>query len=207
MLSTMRRVPVLFKTNGALERMHVFGGWRPAFVVNDSRRLNSVWGTETSFLLPHCDHDDVFMGVYFSGDCSDENLGNLRRREIYDKALKLSGDGSELKRTLVLAGRQLIAHSEMRCRGFTTADFNGKRAVIVEQDWLSTKQTSYQVLVDTLGDGRVIYNLMFVAPQLVYAKFVEHARASFETSLWRNDFDPRAQLRLIEDEVTGENAV
>lgn len=198
---------MLFKTNGALERMHVFGGWRPAFIVNDSRRMNSVWCNETSFFLPHSEHDDVFMGVYFSGDCSDENLGNLRRGEIYDKTLKLCGDGSELRRALVLAGRQLIAHSEMRCKSFATADFNGKRAVIVEQDWLSTKQTSYQVLVDTLGDGRVIYNLMFVAPKMVYAKFVEHARASFETSLWRNDFEPRAQLRLIEDDVVDEGAV
>lgn len=140
------------------------------------------------------------MGVYFSGDCGDESLGNLRRSEIYDKTLDLSGDGKALKRALVLAGRQLIAHCDVHCSRFLTVDFNGKRAVIVEQDWLSTKQTAYQVLVDTLGDGRVIYNLMFVAPKMVYPKFVEHARASFETSLWRNDFDPRAALRLIENE-------
>jgi hypothetical protein len=197
---------VLFKTSGALERMHVFGAWRPVFIVNDSRRMNSVWGTETSFLLPHSEHDDVFMGVYFSGDCSDENLGNLRRKEIYDKALSLSGDGKDLKRALVLAGRQLIAHCDMRCISFATADFNGKRAVIVEQDWLSTKQTAYQVLVDTQGDGRIIYNLMFVAPKAVYPKFVEHAKATFESSLWRNDLDTRAQLHLIEDDVMGQDS-
>lgn len=197
----MRRLPVLFKTNGALERMHVFGAWRPVFIVNDSRRMNSVWGTETSFLLPHLEHDDVFMGVYFSGDCGDENLGSLRKREIYDKSLKLSGDGKDVKRALVLSGRQLISHSQMRCNSFSTADFNSRRAVIVEQEWLSTKQTSYQILVDTQGDGRTIYNLMFVAPKSVYAKFVEHAKASFETSLWRNNFDPHGILQLVaEDE-------
>jgi hypothetical protein len=66
---------------------------------------------------------------------------------------------------------------------------------------LSTKQIAYQILVDTLGDGRIIYNLMFVAPKTVYTHFVEHAKASFETSLWRNDFDPRSVLQLIaEDE-------
>ena len=195
---------MLFKTNGALERMHVFGAWRPVFIVNDSRRMNTVWGTETSFLLPHSENQDVFMGVYFSGDCGDESLGNLRRKEIYDQTLNLSGDGKDVKRALVLSGRQLIAHSDMRCTKFATANFNGKRAVIVEQDWMSTKQAAYQVLVDTMGDGRIIYNLMFVAPQTVYSNFVEHAKASFETSLWRNEFDPRSVLRLIEDQESAE---
>ncbi len=42
---------------------------------------------------------------------------------------------------------------------------------------------------------------MFVAPKSVYSNFVEHAKASFETSLWRNDFDPRGVLQLVaEDE-------
>ncbi len=140
------------------------------------------------------------MGVYFSGDCGDQNLGNLRRSEIYDKTLSLIGDGHELRKALVLSGRQMIAHSQIHCSSFTTTEFNGKRAVIVEQDWLSTKQTSYQVLVDTLGDGRIIYNLMFVAPKAVYPKFVESAKASFETSLWRSHFDPREPLRLIADD-------
>jgi hypothetical protein len=194
---------VLFKTNGALERMHVFGAWRPVFIINDSRRMNSVWGTETSFLLPHLEHDDVFMGVYFSGDCGDENLGRLRRREIYDKSLNLAGDSKDVRRALALAGRQLISHSQMRCSSFSTVDFNGKRAVTIEQEWLSTKQTAFQILVDTQGDGRIIYNLMFVAPKSVYGNFVEHAKASFETSLWRNDFDPRGVLQLIADDESG----
>ncbi|PZM80952.1 MAG: hypothetical protein DKT66_17115 [Candidatus Melainabacteria bacterium] len=193
---------MLFRTNGALERMHVFGGWRPVFIINDSRRMNSVWGTETSFLLPHEEHDDVFMGVYFSGDCSDESLGSLRRTEIYDRAMYLRGDGKELKRTLVLAGRQLIAHSQIQCNSLSTADFNGRRAVFVEQEWLSTGQTSYQIFVDTLGDGRVIYNLMYVAPKNVYSKFFEQAKASFETSLWRTDFNSRDALRLLQDGST-----
>lgn len=193
---------MLFKTNGALERMHVFGAWRPVFIINDSRRMNSVWGTETSFLLPHDEHDDVFMGVYFSGDCSDESLGSLRRTEIYDRALHLHGDSKELKRILVLAGRQLIAHSHIQCNSLSTADLNGRRAVIVEQEWLSTRQTSYQMFVDTLGDGRVIYNLMYVAPKNVYSKFFEQAKASFETSLWRTDFNSRDALRLLQDGST-----
>lgn len=192
---------MLFRTTGALERMHVFGAWRPVFIVNDSRRMNSVWGTETSFLLPHAEHDDVFMGVYFSGDCADQNLGGLRKKEVYDASLRMSGDSKELRRALVLAGRQLIAHSEMFCNSFTTGDFNGRRAVTVETEWLATKQTAYQIFVDTIGDGRVIYTLMFVAPKSVYSKFVEHARASFETSLWRSNFDPGAALKLIEEDV------
>jgi len=195
---------VLFKTNGALERMHVFGAWRPVFIVNDSSRMNSVWGTETSFLLPHSENDDVFMGVYFSGDCGDESLGNLRRKEIYDQSLQLKGDGVRLRRALVLAGRQLIAHSQIHCNRFSTSDLNGKRVVTVEQEWLSTKQTAYQVFVDTLGDGRVIYNLMYVAPKNAYSKFIEQAKASFETSMWRSDFDPRESLRLLKDESTEE---
>lgn len=190
---------MLFRTTGALERMHVFGAWRPVFIVNDSRRMNSVWGTETSFLLPHAEHDDVFMGVYFSGDCADKNLGNLRKKEVYDNKLQMSGDSNELRRATVLAGRQLIAHSEIHCNRFTTGEFNGRRAVMLEQEWLATKQTAYQVFVDTLGDGRIIYNLMFVAPKSVYSKYVEHARASFETSLWRTNFDPTAALKLIDD--------
>ncbi len=190
---------MLFKTTGALERMHIFGAWRSVFIVNDSRRMNTVWGTETSFLLPHSESDDVFMGVYFSGDCSDENLGSLRKSEIYDKNLKLSGKSKELMRAIVLAGRQMIAHSDINCNRFATVDFTGKRAVIVEQDWLSTQQSSYQIFVDTLGDGRIIYNLMFVAPKNLYAKYVEQARASFETALWRTQFDPKEALHLLED--------
>lgn len=187
---------MLFKTTGALERMHIFGAWHSAFIVNDSRRMCSVWGTETSFLLPHAENDRVFMGVYFSGDCGDANLGALRRKEIYDRNLSLSGDGHEVKRALVIAGRQLIAHSQIRCNSFTTANFNGRRAVIVEQDWLATDQSTYQILVDTLNDGKVIYNLMYVAPKNLYSKYVEHAKASFETSLWRSDFDPSHVLKL-----------
>jgi len=195
---------VLFETNGALERMHVFGAWRPVFIVNDSRRMNSVWGTETSFLLPHSEHDDVFMGVYFSGDCGDENLGKLRRNEIYNRSLQLSGDGDALTRAIVLAGRQLIAHCHIQCHSFTTTDFNGRRAAVVEQDWLSTKQKAYQIFVDTMGDGRIIYTLMYVAPSSIYAKFVEQAKASFETSLWRKEFDPHEGLRLLDGEPEGD---
>lgn len=193
---------MLFRTSGALERMHVFGAWRRVFIVNDSRRMNSVWGTETSFLLPHEELADVFMGVYFSGDCGDESLGRLRRSEIYDRTLQLRGDGKELRRAIVLAGRQLISHSSVNCRSFTTEDFNGRRAAKIEQEWLSTKQTSYQILVDAMGDGRIIYNLLYVAPTSVYAKFKEQAKASFETSLWRTDFDPREPLQLCQDETT-----
>lgn len=191
---------MLFKTNGALERMHVFGAWRPVFIVNDSRRMNTVWGTETSFLLPHRESDEAFMGVYFSGDCGDENLGNLRRREIYDRSLQLSGSGTEVKRAIVLAGRQLIAHSRFQCQTFSTVDFNGRRAVIAEQEWLSTKQKAYQLFVDTMGDGRIIYNLIYVAPSGIYSRFLEQAKASFETSLWRTAFDPHDALRLLNDD-------
>lgn len=191
---------MLFKTSGALERMHIFGAWRPVFIVNDSRRMNSVWGTETSFLLPHSESDDVFMGVYFSGDCSDQHLGSLRRKTIYEKSLRMSGSGAEVKRTIVLAGRQMIAHSDLMCSQLTTTTMAGRQAVIVEQEWHSTQQQAYQIFVDAMSDGRIIYNLMFVAPKNLYGKFVEQAKASFETSLWRTQFDPREPLRLIEDE-------
>lgn len=192
---------MLFKTSGALERMHIFGAWRSVFIVNDSRRMTSVWGTETSFLLPHAESDSVFMGVYFSGDCADESLGRLRRSEVYGKAINVAGDNNDLRRLLLIAGRQMIGHSETRFSSFSTTDFNGKRAVITEQEWLATHQSSYQILVDTLGDGRIIYDLIFVAPNHLYSKFVEHAKASFETSLWRNQFDPRDPLRLLADEM------
>ncbi|MBA3857166.1 MAG: hypothetical protein C0507_09695 [Cyanobacteria bacterium PR.3.49] len=192
---------MLFKTTGALERMHIFGAWRPVFIVNDSRRMTSVWGTETSFLLPHAESEAVFMGVYFSGDCADESLGRLRLSEVYGKALNVTGDSKELRKLMLIAGRQMIGHSEIRFNSFSTIDFNGKRAAVVEQEWLATRQTSYQIMVDTAGDGRIIYDLIFVAPNHLYSKFVEHAKASFETSLWRNQFDPREPLRLLADEM------
>ncbi len=50
-------------------------------------------------------------------------LANCGEKDIYEKTLKLSGDGKEVRRALVLAGRQLISHSQMRCTSFSTADF------------------------------------------------------------------------------------
>lgn len=62
----------------------------------------------------------------------------------------------------------------------------------------SNNEESIEYCIDVQGDGRVVYFLYYLAPIDAFDAGVDDAVSTFQTSVWRTDFDPMTRLEAIE---------
>jgi hypothetical protein len=101
---------------------------------------------------------------------------------------------SHMRNLLLAAGDHAVQSDEKYCRAIKSTEFNGMKSVIFEFENESTGTKTFEYCIDVLGNGQVVYALYYRAPIGSFADEIDTALNTFESSVWRKDFDPFVAL-------------
>ncbi len=68
---------------------------------------------------------------------------------------------------------------------FSLESWNGKDALVISGCWLKTKEELFWVLVDCLGDGRLVQEVIFMSPEEQYSSHLLEVMFSFKSIRWK----------------------
>lgn len=200
----------LLKTNGALVSMSVPTGWSAH---KSALTLVPGFPPETIFVLKNGEVQGVSIGLYFSGIVDEEIDGQIRKKDLFDKSINLKAGTPEARQLVVrggahaketqmqdllfAAGRHIVDSDEKYCRAIKSTDFNGLKSVIFEFENDNAHAKTVEYCIDVLGTGRVVYILYYRAPIETFAKNMDTAVSTFQSTVWRKDFDPMIPLDVV----------
>ncbi len=201
----------VLQTNGALVSMDVPSGWSAS---QSSNKIVPSFPPETLIDLKDADGLDFSIGIYFSGIVDDEIDGEIRKENLFDREITMTagtpeatqligGEGELANDTKMLfyilsAGRHAVQSEEKYCRAIKSTDFNGLRSVMYEFENDSDSSRTIEYCIDVLGNGRVVYILYYHAAIEKFKQFMDIAVSAFQSSVWRQDFDPFVPLEVVE---------
>jgi hypothetical protein len=66
-----------------------------------------------------------------------------------------------------------------------TADWNGRRVLVVEGRYLEIQEDNFEIFIDAVGDGRTVQEVIYQAPTDVYNKYLRIAESSLKSIRWK----------------------
>lgn len=201
----------ILKTNGALVSIRPPDGWYASMT---STFVHPELPRETYFLFKESPDSKKVTGVYFAGEVLDDSDARFRQEHIFSQPLSFKAGSAEAKkfvaetgplRTVTHLGHVIMQASphpvpsdERYCLAAISTEFKELKCVMFEflNEDLGTKTIEY--CIDALGNARVLYFLYYRAPIDSFDAGVDDAVSTFQTSVWRTDFDPMTRLEAIE---------
>lgn len=201
----------ILKTNGALVSIQPPTG---LYASTTSKPVHPDLPKETFFLFKDAAESKSVIGVYFSGVVLDDANAFARKEHIFSEPLNLKSGTEEAKKpvsetgprrrvtqlghVIMRAAPHPVLSDEKYCLAAVSTDFKEMKCIMFEflNEDFGTKTIEY--CIDVLGDGRVVYFLYYIAPIDSFTAGIDDAVHTFQTSVWRKDFDPMAKLEAIE---------
>ncbi len=201
----------VLKTNGALVSMQISAGWAASM---SAKSIHPGLPSETFITFKKDPSSKTSFGIFFSGQILEEFDGQLRKEELFDRAVNLKAGSAEatrlvetegalanvthLRNALLSAGRHAVQSEEKDCLAVKTSDFNGLKAAIFEFQNERTGTKAVEYCLDVLGNGTVVYSLYYRAPIETFADEMDAAISAFRSTIWRQDFDPMKNLEPVD---------
>lgn len=201
----------VLRTNGALVSMNVPDNW----TVIKGSKWNQPGIPEQTLLVckKNKEGSKTSLGVFCSGMPPDEDDGRILRREIFDKQINMTKGSAEatkfqanegaLRNTtqlgyLLISTAPHAVHTEEKgCLSFRTVEFKGMKAAIIESELKNLNLKSIEYCIDVSGTGQVLYSLYYKSSIADFAEDLALAQATFESTIWRTDFDPAINLDAV----------
>ncbi len=200
----------VLRTNGALAHIQAPSNWLARF---SSKRIQPGMPNETFFFFKKDESSKTSIGVYFSGIIADEFDGNLLKQEIFDQKIDMTKGSPEATRykaaegayrnttnltyALISTAPHAVHTQESDCLSFRTTEFKGMKAAVIECENAQFDTRSLEYCIDVLGNGQVIYSLYYRAPIANFAEQSSLAQETFESTIWRTDFNPTVNLDAV----------
>lgn len=201
----------VLKTNGALVSIQAPPGWSASIT---SKKTQPGLPPETFFILSKSENSKTSIGIYFSGIIYDEVDGRLRKEQLFDTDLNMKAGSTEASRpvggegalagisqichALLAAGDHAVQFDEKHCRAVKSTQFNGMKSVIFEFENNRTGTKTFEYCIDILGNGQVVYSLYYRAAIDDFSEDIDTAIKTFQSSVWRKDFDPMLPLDAVD---------
>ena len=200
----------VLRTNGALVSIQAPSGWTASM---SAKATQPGLPPETFFILGKGAGTKISIGIYFSGMIYEEVDGRIRKEKLFDPEIELmagsadassliGGEGllanvSQLRNYLLTAGQHAVQSNEKYCRGIKSSVLSGLKSVIFEFQNEDTGARTIEYCIDVLGNGQVVYSLYYRAPIGSFGDEKDTAVKTFNSSVWRKDFDPFVALEAI----------
>lgn len=125
---------------------------------------------------------EVKIAFYYRGRRVDarsaEAFHNTLSAEMHDLT------SSELE-ALALVLRNMAEDGAFETERARTADLNGRRVLTVQGLWTASALKSCAIFVDAEGDGEIIQEIYYVAPDMVFDRFAGTATAALRSIEWK----------------------
>lgn len=162
---------------GKIEELSLPDGWeeqqQPARVVTDTRQLRK-------FVLNG--DSDVQLCMYYRGRPMTYQTGQNFRKVLDAASHQL------LPREIASVGEVLAEMKDtevFKATTIQTQDFAGEKVMVAEGNWTKLGFDCYSLFADVHGDGLVVHQIYFAAPQAVYLRYIKQARQILQSIKWR----------------------
>lgn len=122
-----------------------------------------------------------------SGDLFCRHLTEVSQLEDEKAVLSLQDDLQEILGPLAFKDDFTLEKAQIK-------DLNGKRVLEVEGVWPKLNLKSRNIFIDASGDGTIVYELYYGAPEEEFNGYIETVDNALSSIIWDNDWLTRQNL-------------
>jgi len=166
------------KGHGQIAEMSLPKGW----IEGAPYRFSGGIGTRSFREIHPPDDPNAMLCFYYRGLPISQEGG----QKFHDVLSKPPHDLSpeELK-SLSEVLRDKAKPEDFTRKSARTEERNGKRVLIVEGRYPGIQENTSEIFVDASGDGRVVQEIYYQAPEAVYSKYAQAAEDSMHSIKWK----------------------